>query len=469
MVLSVLAIFSLVVAIAVVAQGRSDLFPIALAAIIYFCVLAIPLVVYREGWGWFHPLIFTVVWWCMAREALPRLGVYSTGMDYHKALSGWPRAELNALVTEALILESLALMVMFAAFIAVRRVRVPEIMFRFPEPRAILAKMLLVSAIALAAFLVLVREAGGIGGLLLQRGVASDEQVTAQLGGHWTFLAGSLRYACLVWLVLHPEVWKKPAFLAFFALSLFLSFGANGSRGGVIVPVLIAISIWSLHHRRIPYVPIFIAAIAVLSSIGILGEFREQTRGADAIGDVQVQSGFVGGVERGAHVIAQRAEEISGVYAILGKVPHGVDHLYGASYLSVPAIPIPSALWKGKPEAGGSLNAKLIFNEPLNAIPPGNVGEAYWNFHIPGVIVVFFLWGALLKLVACFFADNRQNKAAIVFFVLTIFYLQPNSVAVYKWLQALVPALACLVFFCGVRVYRRDAPAASMPSAVSGG
>jgi hypothetical protein len=331
----------------------------------------------------------------------------------------------------------------------------------FGEPRYLRSKIILIAALAGIGMYRMVREAGGVGALLLQRGLSPDEQIFAQIGGHWSFLAGLLRPACLVWLALRPEAWRKPLFVTLFVASLFMSFAVTGSRSGIIVPVLAALCIWCLHHRRIPYVAMMLTGCFVLAAVGLLGEFREETRGADTLNEVQVQSGPAAGIQKGMDIIASRAEDIAGVYGILGKVPHSVGLLYGESYFSVPAAPIPSAIWKNKPEAGGKLNGTRIFNEALTGYPPGNLGEAYWNFHIPGVMLVYFFWGMFLRQLAALYRANGGSRAVLAVFVITLFFLQPNSVAAYKWLQMIVPALAFLVFFCGVRVLWRPLRRAS--------
>ena len=451
--LGIFVLFATVVATVNVSIGDSALLPIFLAFVAYLSVLALPLVLYRQGWGLFHPLIFMVLWWGLVREALPRLGLYGTGLEHHRALQGWTRADLNPLVVEALLLETFGLICMYLGYVFAAGRRLTGLRFELGKPRLLQAKMLFIAALAGIGMYRMVSEAGGVGALLLQRGLSPDEQIFAQIGGHWTFLSGLLRPACLVWLALRPDVWRKPLFITLFGASLFMNFAATGSRSGIIVPVLAALCIWCLHYRRIPYTAMVMTGCFVLGAVGLLGEFREETRGADTLGEVQVESGPAAGIQKGMDIIASRAEDIAGVYGILGKVPHSVDLLYGESYFSVPAAPIPSAIWKDKPEAGGKLNGTRIFNEALTGYPPGNLGEAYWNFHIPGVALVYFFWGMFLRWLAGLYRANAGDRAVLAVFVITLFFLQPNSVAAYKWLQMIFPALAFLVFFCGVRVF----------------
>ena len=43
-------------------------------------------------------------------------------------------------------------------------------------------------------------------------------------------------------------------------------------------------------------------------------------------------------------------------------------------------------------------------------IPPGSVGEAYWNLHVPGVILVHLLGGVFLRFAARFRVLKRKRS-----------------------------------------------------------
>lgn len=428
-------------------QGRSDLLLVYAAFLCYLLVLALPFHLQKSSWGWFHPLILTVLWFELVRGVLPRLIIYATGLDFHRVALGATAGDLSWLVIESLFLTSLGLLALYAGFLGSGRLSVPR--FAFRAPRLLFVKVLAIAAVSTVAFAILIAEAGGLGRLMLQRGMASDLRIQAELGGHWYFMVELLKTACLLWLALQPKMWKSPAFLSLFSLALFMGFAATGSRSGVVMPVVLATVIWSLHHRRIPYGRALVIGVLGIAAIGLLGEFRVASRGAVTLADARIESGLAGGIEQGLDTITSYAGETDGLYGILAKVPEDVDLLYGWSYLSIPAAPIPRALWPGKPDAGGRLNATYIFGNPLTAIPPENVGEAYWNFHIPGVIVVMFLFGAVLKWFARFYVVNGGAGWVVAIYVFTMFNLQPSSPAFYDWFQTMVPVIFFLWFFCG--------------------
>lgn len=431
-----------------VTQADPSLFLIHLTFLCFLGVLAIPIILYRKKGGWFHPLIFTVLWWGVIRDVLPRLDIYSNGLKFHRVASNMVNVDLDYLVVLSLLLKCLGYIALYAGYMSIVRLHVPRVEFR--QPKFLHVKILTITGISVAAFYILVSEAGGIGSLMLQRGIANDLRIQAELGGHWFFLVGILKTACLVWLAIKPKIWRDPLFIALFLLSLFMLFAATGSRSGVILPIIIAVVIWSLHYREMPYGKGLLVCVVGIIAIGVLGEFREASRGAKEITDVQIESGIMSGVERGTNTIVSYAGESDGFYGILSKVPEEVEFLGGKSYLSIPAAPIPRAIWPDKPEAGGRLNATYIFANPLTTIPPGNIGEAYWNFHVPGVIVIMFLFGMILKWLARLYMTNARSGWAIAIYTFTLFSLQPSSDSFYSWLHMIVPVIVFIFYFQGM-------------------
>jgi len=218
------------------------------------------------------------------------------------------------------------------------------------------------------------------------------------------------------------------------------------------MPIVLAATILALRFKKIPFGRAVILSLFGLIMLGVLGEFRSQSRGAEGLGDIQLELGLVGGAEQGVDSLVGYAGRSSGLYAILGLVPHQVDYLYGRSYLSIPAAPIPSRIWADKPMAGGRLTGWLIFGRDIagGGVPPGNIGEAYWNFGIPGVILVMFLFGIVLRWVAAFYEANNGAGWIVILYVVSLFSLQPNSVSFYSWLHAIVPAIFFLIFLAGL-------------------
>lgn len=429
-------------------QGRLDLSFIFLTLLVYLVVLVLPLVRYQQEWGWFHPVVFMPLW-ALVTSVPTSLGVFIRGLERHSALPGRSVQELNGLVAEGLLLSALGWAAFYVGYAFPGQKR--TITMRFPEPRAVLPKILLVAGVATAGFFFLIQVAGGIGPLLLQRGIQANQRIQAQIGGHWLVLVGLLPTACLVWIALQPVVVRRPIFWAVFSGGLFMDFAVTGSRSGVIIPIVMAVAIWALRSARIPYFRVLVLGGVALVLLGILGEFRRETFQAETLQDVRLETSITSGFQRGLEERTNRGED-AGLHAVLGRVPEEVDLLWGKSYLSIPAAPVPSALWSEKPEAGSRLTGHLIFRRPEGSggVPPGAVGEAYWNFHILGVILVMFLWGVAANWFARFYRESRSEYGISALYLVTLFLLSPSTDSFYVWVQHFVLAAIILVMFCGI-------------------
>lgn len=447
-VLGLVSGLALLVGVLNVTRGRVELVGVLLAGLTYLGILAMPIMLYREEWGWFHPIIFLPLW-TLVTGVIPSMEMFISGLETHSALPGMGEQELNRLVVQRWLLEGLGWLVFYGGA-TIGRIRTIRVLF--PNRRYIGARILVVAIVAAGALLVLMAAAGGVDALVLQRGVRAEERVAAEIGGQWTFIVRqALPIACLIWLGLQPTVARKLLFWLLASTGLGMAFAATGSRSSVLVPVVMGFIIWILRTRRVPHFGIAAGAAVAFIVVGVGGEFREESWHVDSVGQVEMESGIISGFVRGVREVGRKNTENDALIAILARVPDEVGLLYGRSYLSVPASPIPSRLWPGKPDAGGRLTGELIFGRPRGGggVSPGTAGEAFWNFHLLGVIVVFFTWGRLANWLATFYRQHSQQGAAVVVYVVTLFTFSPNSVAFYTWFHSVTAALLLIMFFCG--------------------
>lgn len=454
----------LVLGAVILSHDRSDLHLVYGALLLYTTTLLLPIIFYRPGWGAFHPLVFIALWVGLFHGVARRLPLYVHGLDSHIALPGATPEELSLVLAKSLILGSLGFLALYVGFWFSGSPRMPRIVFH--SPRWLGLKLFMVVIASVFSFAVLIKAAGGLGPLVLQRGLPGDERLISTLGGHWHVVAGALAPACLLWLALRPRCWGRPLFTTTFLLSLLIVFAATGSRTSVIMPVIYATVIWSMQRRRLPYGRILIISVVGVSLLGLLGQFRSMLFSAESIKDVSVNKDFRSSFAAGVETLTGYAGSQSGQLAILAKVPSEVGLLYGLSYASIPAAPIPRAVWPGKPPAAGRLTSQQIFGRPEGgaAQPASVIGEAYWNFHIPGVVLVMLLYGVFLNWLSRLYLRNADQGWAVVVYALTLFILQPGSDSFYIWFHAMFPITVLLLFFAGLpRVrYASATPAARL-------
>jgi oligosaccharide repeat unit polymerase len=380
---------------------------------------------------------------------MPRLAVYANGLSFHRAVPAATGFELNAVVAETLLLTAIGILAMYLGFLAVGRLPAPRLNFR--PPRRVAIKTSLVAATALLALLVLIDKAGGLGSLMLQRGLAAEEQIFTEPSARiFRYLVGILTPACLVWFALDRDAWRNPLWIGFFGFALAIGFIATGSRSGIAVPVLIAGAIWMLQNRRVPYSAIVLGAVFTVVVLGVGGAFREASRGAGSLHDVDVDTRVFEAAKRGVEVIVSYGTARDGTYGILASVPEEEGFLWGESYLAIPFAPVPSAILPfPKPPAGGKLNAVRIHGIDSGAVPPGYIGEAYWNFGIVGVIIVMLIFGIGLKWICQLYVTNCGRGWVIAIYVTSLFSLQPSSPAIYEFLHSVIPMAVFVFVFCG--------------------
>ena len=198
--------------------------------------------------------------------------------------------------------------------------------------------------------------------------------------------------------------------------------------------------------------------------VGLLGEFRAATRGVSDLSQVRVESNVLQGAQAGVDELIRGSTTNNGQIAILGSVPGDVPYLLGLSYLSIPLIPVPSALLPfEKPDAAGKLNATLIYGNPLTGIPATPVGEAFWNFSYFGVLIVFLLYGIFLRAMSSLYVKNSEHALVVVTFLYVLTSLAPGSNEAFNFAHRFVPVLGFFLFI--LFVSRIRLPAGSLRAA----
>jgi hypothetical protein len=411
-----------------------------------------PVLSYRRArYGWFHPLVFTSLYALVGLvRSFPQ---YSFGMQFHRVLPNWSPERLGGLVAFELVLTTIGLVAYFGGYLLVGTPRVPRL--RAPTPTGISWRAAAVVLLGAAIFAYYLSAQGGFVAHLLSWARSRHAAVAGEF--YWLEAAGIGLYAALLWLSADARAPLHPGFWACAAVSLMIVFLGAGGRGAVIYPLVLGLIVWMMARRRFAITgPVLLVPLA-LFLISVLGEFRNSTRTGvldwAALTSSPVEA--VTSVARGE--VLTRATTGSGVTPILAHVPDRVDHLYGSTYLAILTTPVPRKLWPGKPGlAGGRVG--LVFFGRDGGVPPGPVGEAYWNFNVPGVVLVFFLFGLFHRWLASLLMANPDHPWVRVFYVVGLFSAQPSSNATVAYLVTIV-GLAAAGVAMGMLSLRRRRPA----------
>lgn len=430
------AVILLTIVLNVEVSAKSPVFVLlCLSLVLNFAVVLLPVIFYKPSYGWFHPLVFDVCLYLLFQ--FRSYATYLDGLSYHKALPNWSPEDILMLVVYAMALKSIATAAYYFGFFFGPSFSTPRL--SFPAPRRVGVKATVVVLASLVVFYLYVQSKGGLTAHLLSWQEGRHDAMAGD--GYWHLAIKFSAVATLLWYTLDRRAFYQPVFWLCAAVSVYINFVATGSRSLAVFFVLAGLLVWMLRERKLAPMRIALVGFVVVAAVGLLGDYREQIwRGETSWTTATQQKSMVDNFVEGAVESGERAWSGNGFLPIIALVPNEVDFLYGSSYVSVLTIPIPRRLWEDKPGQIGGLVGETFFNSSAGT-PPGAIGEAYWNFHIPGVVLIFFIWGTFHKWLRDVFLQHAGKPAMILLYLMILFTFDPTTPALVSGMLLLVPAL----------------------------
>lgn len=414
-------------------------------------VYLFPLIHYKKEYGWFHPLVFTSLLYFYG--LLRKWEVYAFGLQ-SRGLIGYDTQAQSLVLAYSLILVIMAQIAYYVGYFAGPKLSIPRAI-QFSQPVKLQAKAILVVVATLVPFGFYIVQQGGLDAhfLFLSQGRSSLVR-QGLLSGEWVVITRFGVLACLIWLLYDRGVVRNPWFLVLFSSSLISQYLVAGSRSNLVNFVIITFIAYTLSEQKVRITRVITIVIIAISFIGAAGELRAGTWKQEVLWQVllspDIEQSFTAGIEE----IASRGSELSALYPIIVKVPNKVNLLYGQAYINFLTTPIPRALWRSKPQGFGNQIGPLFFG--LSApIPPGPIGEAFWNFHIPGVLIVFFLYGVFHEWLTRLFLRYGKEPAIILLFAYIVFRFSPEVYSATLLFQFGVSILLLLMFFGVISLSRK--------------
>lgn len=436
---------------------------------VFELALFAPLIFYRREWGWLHPLLFPPLLALVKAlltspgQILAPLGLFYAPPDVpllHPALQQWAQEDIARAMIKARLVMLLGLGTYYFGYFLGPRLAVPRVP-RLQGRNAAL-KALLVVVFSLGLFMAYMQTRGGIGAHVASFGRGRFQAVGGF--GHITVLILIGTTSALIWFAVDAAAVRKPWFWAVAGLVMPLSFLLTGSRSSVIITMVQFVVVWMIRHQKLPAVRGMALGLSAVFLVGVLGALRDSTMRGRADWSILTEAD-VGVVIAAGQEEMQNRGETGAFLPLVAKVPGRVDFLYGQSYMAALLFFIPRAVWPEKPRGVGPMINAYIYQEREMrpgelitgaGIPPGALGEAYWNFYYPGVVLLYLLLGMFHRYLAGMLRMNADVPAVWVIYALTLL-MTPTSSAIVKWLQALIPALA-LMWWMGV-LRRQPRPA----------
>lgn len=412
----------------------------------YLLLIAAMVMLARHPLGILHPLLLAVVVWPIINGAptviqdfggwagilggVPVASPFFVGIPSHDSSLIWTAiAKYNGVR----ILSLLCVYLGFWALGGNAKGRLPRVEWNSVAVRSVMLALVALSALVLAIF---IYSRGGLNAHIASLGFGRFRALH-NFGPVIVFThLGEI--ALLVWVAVQPRQVKSPLFLALLCMVTFNQFIGNASRGGALAIPLTVGLIWALRTRRVPWRTAMILAPILFVSIGLMGAIRSSSWINKTAAETAASTGW-------ADSFAQADEEIELRKSLSGGVPvveRGFEvtggPLYGASYIGAVAGFIPRVVWKDKPRGSGSLYAQLFIHESEegSALPIGQEAEMYWNFGIPGVILLSILLGASYRLFYNFMWRRYPDPFVVVLYVLFITRFQLSTTYIVYFEQS---------------------------------
>lgn len=426
------------------------------AIFLKYFLYAVPLLLYTihgSKIGWLHPLVaMPLMEAALATVQTPSLLLspltlfsVDSWLPHYEILRGWSPSSYSLVLMKMHLLELVATIAFLLAFTLgwgnhkpVSK-RGPLSFKRIPG-----WKMFLVLLLPSIAFVYLVDVKGGLASHFSS--LASGRFRMRQDVGYLLVLISSAPYLLVLWYISRPLLISKIWFWLILLASLIAQFSATGSRSAIFQPAAMLIFSWIWLNHRLPLVRTGVVGVLAFLAIGILGEVRS-TGGVSASQESSLASGVsLTSVLKMTREEVERREKRSGAIAVFALVPEQAGYLYGATYLSAVTFMVPRIIWPEKPRGAGASVASMLYGGASSAtgyqgggIPPGGVGEAYWNFGLLGVFIVYIFYGLFLKTLSREFSCGRLGLYGVFAYLSSlVLFTSPSSVDVVSYLQLLV-------------------------------
>ncbi|MEL7029116.1 MAG: hypothetical protein AAGL49_07860, partial [Pseudomonadota bacterium] len=264
----------------------------------------------------------------------------------------------------------------------------------------------------------------------------------------------------LIWFVYTKRSFLNPLFLAGLGLAAASALLVTGARSSLIAPLVTLVLLWWWKSGRIMIGPSLGLALAALAVFGAWGAIRQDYGNTQVDWSVlsfeNVEEWFGGATEE----IARRNDEEGDLAAFAGAREKGL--LYGRTYVGSVLFFVPRAIWSDKPRsvdtynmfinfAGGEIDQRLP-KSGVWGIPAGPVAEAFWNFHLPGVVVIFTAFGVFHRWMSLFIQKYRAVPAMWVVYVYVLSNFYASGLSFVSTIRDLVFLIAFLMVLRVIRV-----------------
>jgi hypothetical protein len=422
-----------------------------------------PLFFYRREYGFLHPLLLPLlvgIFEGITRFPLHLIAPLSIPLiDYSAtSLSAAIPLRLDAGGLAAVKLyyggvHLLATACYFLGYFLLNIFRAPSLQVR--PPRNLTAICLLATLFCVSVGLFYIQfVAGGLSNHLIAMRMGRAALFQGQ--GPFLILGEFSFVAVILWFGYLQKPFRNPFWLASFVAACALTLVMSGSRSSVIYALVVLLMLWWQKRRRVLLMPSAILAVVTLLIFAIFGSIRQDWGSTTINTSVFAVSSFSENIQRAQEEIQSRKNEDGDLAGFAGVRDSGL--LWGRSYVAAIAFWVPRALWPDKPHGAGAYNMWVNYaGQRLDqfgtgvywGIPVGAVTEAFWNFHLGGVVVFFLVFGAFHKWLAKLVLKHPHSPFVLVLSTWIVMNFAGDTTSFVTTIQD-VTLLLVLAFLLGI-------------------
>jgi hypothetical protein len=427
----------------------------AAAFLVYGTVLVVPVLIRGRNVEWFHPVTITSV---VGIVGIYRMyPVFFAGLPWHRGLPGKSPGELGVLLGATILLMAFARVCYYAGFSLRLPVGIPRVIER--PKLGFWARTLILVSVSVTAVFVYLTLKGGVSAHLANMALGRSRLIDeGQLSGEWTLVGRAAVFGCLFLILLGRSELHRRIGVLIGVFTVSIQYLITGSRSSVVFSGAILLLAWMIWRRRIAVMRLatyFLVSILIVGALGVIRVSSwEGRRWHSQIRNSRVTDLF----GKGRGELTARSTSHNPLLGVVSRVPNDVDLLLGKSYIALATFPVPRALWKNKPRSVGADAGRIFLGTPAPA-PIGAVGEAFWNFHIPGVAAAFVAFGVFHRWLLLLIRNNPRSSFVVALYTVSIvFFSGPEVFAILRWIYscAVLGAVALVVLKFRVSVSARD-------------
>ncbi|MFY9265499.1 MAG: hypothetical protein WAO61_08750, partial [Solirubrobacterales bacterium] len=246
--------------------------------------------------------------------------------------------------------------------------------------------------------------------------------------------------ASLVWLAAGVRNRKQLAMLAAHAAFTFLLIASLGGRGLALSVAEMALVIYNYRVRSLrPEFVIAFGTMAVMFLV-LVGTYRAYTG--------EVQSGKQQATRQGrvyrqpdlserlvasltprhiADELFQYDYSSLDIYVLLiDRIPGDLPLAWGSTFVDLPQRFVPRSVLPDKPYPFSTRINQQLFGAERGGKKASLIGEAYYNFHFPGIVLVMLLYGILARALYTYLRSGPRTVGVVLLYAI-----------VYKWIWSL--------------------------------